>query len=152
MRVEFQDMQASSNPLNGSKIDSASELVKLLEQLRHRDPFGLELVGENGFRLTICLAETYGVVQHEATSGDPPYLMAVAPGSSPIPQSVGVNCHSIAFRADTAKGVKSPTFLVGGTPTPIPIRYCLPYELVKDIAIHFLQSGDREPRVIWESI
>jgi hypothetical protein len=152
MKVEFLDMQEKNNPLNGILIDSGRELMRILEQLRHREPFGLELVGENGFRLTICLAESRGAVQHDATCGDSPYLLAVAPGSLPFPPSGAISPHTLAARADAAKGVESPEFLIGGTVTPIPTRYCLPYEFVRDIAVYFLQTGDREPRVIWESI
>lgn len=152
MRVKFHDMEEDGNPLNGAMIDSDVELVKILDQLRHREPFGLELTGENGFRLTICLAETQGAVQHDATSRGTPYLLAVAPGSLPIPGCTAISPHTLAFREDEEKGIESPEFLVGGTTTPMPTRYCLPYELVRDIAVYFLQSGERDPRVAWESI
>jgi hypothetical protein len=68
MRLEFLDMQEKDNPLNGALIDSKEELVRILEQLRHRQPFGLKLKGENGFTLDICLAREFGSLQHSASS------------------------------------------------------------------------------------
>jgi hypothetical protein len=152
MKLEFLDMQEKDNPLNGVLIDSEEEVVKILEQLRHRQPFGLKLKGENGFTLDICLARELGSLQYSASSGDTPYLLAVAPGSLPIPSTGEVSPYAIACMADEQSGVKAPEFLVGGTPTPIPTRYCLPFELVKEIAVYFLKSGDRDSRVVWESI
>jgi hypothetical protein len=152
MRLEFLDMQEKDNPLNGALIDSKEELVRILEQLRHRQPFGLKLKGENGFTLDICLAREFGSLQHSASSGDTPYLMAVAPGSSPILSTGVVGPYALACMADEKNGAEPPEFLVGGTPTPIPTRYCLPFELVKEIAVCFLKSGDRDSRVVWESI
>ncbi|MGA2095545.1 MAG: Imm1 family immunity protein [Candidatus Acidiferrum sp.] len=152
MKVEFVDMQQTDNPLNGTLMVRAPELVNLLESLRNREPFGLELVGENDMTLTICLAETYGTVQYAAKTGEPPYLLAVAPGVPPLPRRGVVSMHSLALQTDSERGVKSPEFLVGGTATPFPTRYCLPYELVRDIAVYFLECGEREPGVMWESI
>lgn len=152
MRVKFLDKEQQDNPLNGELIDNCQELETILEQLRHKRPFGLELKGENGFSLDICLAETYGAVQHTASDGDSECLLAVAPGSSPIPVTDELSPHSLAFKVDEDNGVQSPEFLVGGTATPIPMRYILPYDLVKKIALHFLETGKREPDVWWEQI
>ena len=152
MKVEFMDMQDKSNPLNGTTIGSGQELASILDQLRHREPFGLELDGENGFSLTILLAETFGAVQYAATGSDPPYFLAVAPDSPPLPTSRKASPHFLAFKADEEKGVPSPEFLVGGTGTPMPTRYCLPYDLVKGIALYFLENGARNPNLVWESV
>jgi hypothetical protein len=40
----------------------------------------------------------------------------------------------------------------GGTATPVATRYCLSYDLVKQIAVHFFKTGDRDPDVLWEQI
>jgi hypothetical protein len=152
MKLEFLDMEDENNPLNRALIDSDQELVRILDQLRHRKPFGLRLKGENGFTLDICLAREFGSVQHSTSSGDTPYLMAVAPGSSPILSTGVVGPYALACTADEKNGAETPEFLVGGTPTPIPTRYCLPYGLLRDIAVYFLKSGERDTRVVWESI
>ena len=39
---------------------------------------------------------------------------------------------------------------VGDTPTPIPQRFCLPLETVKQIAAYFIETGERWPGVSWE--
>jgi hypothetical protein len=152
MKLKFLDMQEEKNPLNGALIDSDDELVRIMDKLRDREPFGLQLKGENGFTLDICLSRELGSLQHSASSGDIPYLLAVAPGSPPISSTGEVSPYALACMADQQSGGQPPEFLVGGTPTPIPTRCCLPFELVKEIAVCFLRSGDRDSRVVWETI
>jgi hypothetical protein len=152
MEITFLDKEERANPLNGQRIHSSQELERNFDQLRYRAPFGLELVGENGFSLDICLAESYGSVQHTASDGDSAYFLAVAPGNPSNHTPGDVSPHTVADRADHENGVQSPEFLVGGTATPIPTRYILPYDLVKIIAVHFLETGEREPNVLWEEI
>jgi hypothetical protein len=43
-------------------------------------------------------------------------------------------------------------FLVGDTKTPIPCRYCVPFERIKIIAGYFVETGQRFPGVEWEEI
>jgi len=147
MKLKFLDMQEEKNPLNGALIDSDDELVRIMDKLRDREPFGLQPKGENGFTLDICLSRECGSIQHSASSGDTPYLLAVTPGSPPISSAGEISHYASAFMADEVNGVEPLEFLVGGTPTPIPTRYCLPYELVRDIAVYFLKNGERDSRV-----
>ena len=151
MRVQFQDLQESSNPLNGVRIERAHELLAVLDELRLRVPFGLELSSENGCTLTILLAQDSGAVEYRSTNGDPPYFEAVSPGSSTAKPNED-SAYAAAVRADLEKGIKAPTFLVGGTPTPVPTRYVLPYDLVKEVALYFLKTGQRKPDLGWDEI
>src|SRR5258708_5891503 len=152
MRLQFQDMQDYDNPYNGTSIDTEQKLVGVLDEMRQREPFGLELVGEHNHTLTILLGKTTGAVQYAPSNGDPPYFLAVVPGSRPIANSNGISPHNLAFRADREDGLQSPEFLVGGTATPMPTRYCLPFDLVKNAAVHFLQEGGRAPSLTWEEV
>jgi Immunity protein Imm1 len=43
-------------------------------------------------------------------------------------------------------------FLIDNEPTAVPRYYCLPMELVKRIATHFLETGQRRADVRWEEI
>lgn len=43
-------------------------------------------------------------------------------------------------------------FLAGGTLTPVSGRFCIPMELVEEIASHFLRTGERSADVEWEEI
>ena len=43
-------------------------------------------------------------------------------------------------------------FLFGGTLTPIPSRNCIPFELLKQVAVEFLNTGNRSQVVSWEEI
>ena len=150
MRVALQDLEETGNPLNDTQINEATALVEILDRLRFRKPFGLELICENGFILSICLAEKYGALEYKLRNGDPPYMQAVAPGSRPMPNEA--NPYAAAVKADNDSGTEPPEFLVGGTATPVPTRYILPYEMVKEIAAYFLETGQRKPDTFWEEI
>jgi hypothetical protein len=42
--------------------------------------------------------------------------------------------------------------MMGGTPTPIANRYCMPFRDVCDIAGYFLMTGRTHPGFIWEEV
>jgi hypothetical protein len=150
MRVKFLDMQDDANPLNGKWIDNPEELETVFDKLWHREPFGFKLDGENGAMFDVCIANTFGSVQ--CTTSDDTYLSAVKPGSIPFVIADNSSPHTFAFLADEESGLESPEFLVARTATPIPTRYILPYDLVREIAVHFLRTGERSPDVWWEQI
>ena len=132
MNVLFFDLQDISNPMNGLRIKSKTELDGALEKLGNREPFVFELVGENGYKLLVGLGKAIGCVQHSRTDGDTPYLVAVAPGVWEVEDYF--------------------EFLAGDTATPISKRYCMPWEQVRQIATYFLETGDRSPDISWEEI
>ena len=132
MTVRFFDRQYESNPLNGRILERDSELLETLESLRSRPPFFAELVGQNQYNLLIGLGGPNGSVQYSRTDGVPPYLMAVGPNGGPSGEYL--------------------EFLIGNTPTPVPRRYVLPFDLVKEVAVHFARTGERSPAVLWEEI
>jgi Immunity protein Imm1 len=131
MTLVFFDLEEEANPLNGMKIYKSAELLKIFDSLRERPPFFFELVGAQGNKLLVGLAGTIGCVQHSHSSGRIPYLMARQPESNP-------NGHI--------------EFLIGGTGTPVPRRFCMPYDVVVQVATHFLLTGERSSTVSWEEI
>ena len=132
MNVQFQDLEKDDNPRNGESFANPEELLDLLDELRSsRPPFMCELVGNNGFTLTVGIGGDTGCVQHAPSDGTPPYLMAIDP--------------------TTGKStVEEMEFVVGGTATPIDGRYCLPFATVKDVVAEFAVSGNRSAAVNWE--
>ena len=66
------------------------------------------------------------------SDGDLPYLMAVS--------------HNPPMRSGDAE------FLTANTPTPVPARYILSVEELKEIALHFLETGERSDAFAWENI
>jgi hypothetical protein len=132
MKAVFNDMQDHSNPLDGATVHDRKELFTLLDRAVDREPFGCELVGENDYKLTLGIGKGIGFVQHSPADGDTPYLLAVAPEKFCEQEYV--------------------EFLVGDTPTPIPQRFCLPFEAVKRIAAYFIETGERSPAFSWEEI
>jgi hypothetical protein len=132
MTVTFFDREDDANYLNGTIIRDRNRLFQILENLRSREPFVCELVGDNGYRLHVGVGD-YGNVQHSQLDGDPPYLMAVN-------------------RSSEGQVDEYIEFLMGGTGTPISKRYCLPFYRVREIAAYFLETGHMLPDVPWEEI
>jgi hypothetical protein len=132
MKAVFNDMQDHSSTLNGATVRDREELFAQLDSVRDREPFGCELEGENGFKLTLGIGKDAGFVQHSPADGNTPYLVAVAPDKYCDQDYV--------------------EFLVGDTPTPIPQRFCIPFEMVKEIAAHFVETGELSSAFCWEEI
>lgn len=132
MKMTFQDQQEPTNMANGRVLSAPADVAQLFESLRGRPPFMFELIGENGHSLTVGYSDSVGAVQHAASDGQPPYMMAV--------------------NEEAADDEAFVEFLAGGTPTPIPGRFCLPIERVVAIAQEFVATGDRPVAVTWDEI
>ena len=132
MKVVFEDLQESENPLNGKAFESAAAVSDTLQTLRDRKPFLVELRGDNGSMLTVGVAGDVGSVQYSPGDGSPPYHMAVSD-------------------EETEEG-KFVEFLAGNTPTPIPRRFCLPISLVERIVREFIEREEKSRAVNWEEI
>ncbi len=132
MSVTFHDLQQLADPMNGTRFESVSAISGLFRSLRGRKPFMFELRGDNKSMLTIGLADDCATVQHSSSEGLPPYLMAVSNDA-----------------VDDGGFVE---FLAGGTPTPIPRRFCLSLEQVEKIAADFLAHGGKSEAVAWEEV
>jgi len=132
MNVKFQDLEMDENPRNGEGFTSPEELLHLLDELgRSRPPFMCELIGDNGFTLTVGIGGDTGCVQHAPSDGTPPYMMAVDP-------------------TEQGSTVDEMEFVVGGTATPIDGKYCLPFATVKKVVADFAASGSQSAAVNWE--
>jgi len=140
--VKFYDRQDFRNAMNGTGIADGDQVVALFEGLRERPPFFCELVGGNGYNLLVGIAADIGCTQYSREDGNPPYWMA----SSPSTRSLATR--TLARRNE--EGVVN--FLMADTATPVPVRYCLPFDVVKDIIVYFLDTGLRSPAVDWEEI
>jgi hypothetical protein len=132
MNVEFFDREDRRNLFNGSIISEKAHLLEVLNQLQGRAPFFCEILGENGYKVLLGVGGPRGCVQYSSTDGSPPYLMAV----SEDPERFDANIE----------------FLIGGTLTPVPSRYCLPILAVNEIASYFQMTGKRSPAVSWEEV
>jgi Immunity protein Imm1 len=132
MSAIFLDLDDRSNPLNGSEVTTSRELCSVLDEYGARPAQFCELVAQNGFKLLLGVSSDLGCVQHSSCSGSPPYYMTA--NSSAL---------------DTKDCVK---FSIDNEPTPVPRHYCLPMKLVKEIAVHFLATGERSAEVCWEEI
>lgn len=128
--MRFYDREDVANPLNGSDADSAEALLRLVDAHQERRPFFAELVG-TGFKLLVGVGGPTGCAQYSPANGNVPYLMAVNP---------------------TTGSSSETDFLIGGTPTPVLARYCLPSRVVRELIRHFAETGKPSPMVEWEEI
>ena len=129
MIVQYRNNQDKSDPQHGMLLADSTSLSVLLDSARKKPPFIAELRGDNGFELTIGIGGDFGFVEHRRINGDLPYLMATSPWP---PVSSGYV-----------------EFLTANTPTPIPACYILQFAELKQIALHFLETGERSDAFSW---
>jgi hypothetical protein len=132
MKVRYKNQQSHADPLNGSEITTVAQLGELLDERRNYSPFIARLTGANGYELMIGMGSGVACAQYSLSVGDPPYLVALAPQRR-------VKSRLVAF-------------LMNNTPTEIPARFILSFDEVKQIALHFLETGERSSAVSWEEI
>jgi|EndMetStandDraft_2_1072991.scaffolds.fasta_scaffold91993_3 hypothetical protein len=131
MIVTFFDREDETNHLSRTVIGDNDRLFQILEGLRNRLPFFCELVGENGFHLMVGVGEM-GCVQYSRCDGTPPHLVAIA--------------DSQQLRDGYSE------FLINGTPTPVPNRFCMPFDSILEIVGYFRETGRAHPECKWEEI
>jgi hypothetical protein len=132
MIVRYRNNQNKHDPRNGLIISGDGSLSELLEDARTQSPFIAELCGDNGFELVIGVGGDCSFVEHRRIDGDLPYLMAVS--THPQMKTGDID------------------FLTANIPTPIEARYILSFDELKQIALHFLETGERSDAVSWEPI
>jgi Immunity protein Imm1 len=118
--------------VNGMDFADSKQVVALLEGLKERPAFFCELAGESGYNLLVAIGGDIGCTQYSRGDGNPPYWMAT----------------SSATKAEEGYA----DFLMADTAAPMPMRYCLPFDAVKDIVVYFQNTGLRNPAVNWEEI
>jgi Immunity protein Imm1 len=130
--VRYFNNQNERDPMNGKAIVDGAMLAALLDERRKEPPFIAKLRGENGFQLVCGIGDGFCCVEHMRSNGHVPYLMAIS--AHPPMKSGDVE------------------FLTADTPTPIPARYILSFDEFKQIALYFLETGERSGAVRWEEI
>ena len=132
MKVRYLNYQNELDPMNGAIITENAKLAKLLVDRRNEHPFLAELSGDNGFHIEFGIGGDVGCVQYSSVDGKGPYLMAVSP--RPRRKSGHVE------------------FLTANTPTPVPARNILSFDELRQIALYFLETGQRSNAFSWEPV
>ena len=132
MKVQYLNHQNKLDPMNLAIIVEATKLIDLLNDRRNEAPFIAEFSGENGYEIKFGIGGDVSFVQFCRNDGVPPYLVAVPP------------------QPHIASGYVE--FLTANTPTPIPARNILRFDELKQIALHFLETGKRSGAFLWDSI
>ena len=121
----------SSYP-NQSEIEFTQE-EELRDVLRDLSRYGNSVVllevPDSGV-LTIGVGTPFGFIEYMDEDRSPPYLVATD---------------------DPKNEEQDPfvEFVSGGTPTPIPIKNCLPFERVVEIVVYFLRNKKLPDYVSW---
>jgi hypothetical protein len=121
--------QEESSGARVISVLSEQDIQRTLMQLQLQEPRFVDLFSPTGDCLTIGVGGSLACVMFARASGDPPYLWAL-----------GI----------TEDREKELVFDAGGTPTPIPIRRCLPFESVLRIVVHYFLSGELSKDVEWD--
>lgn len=132
MIVRYKNQQDDSDPMNNVAITSKRELSHLLQVRRNNSPFLARLSGDNGFEIMIGIGGDVGCAQYSCSDGSRPYLMA----QSANPPLKGGDVE----------------FLTANTPTPVPASEIISFEELEQIALHFLETGERSDIVCWEDL
>lgn len=130
--VRYKNQQNESDPMKDIAITSKKELSDLLRARRHNTPFLARLSGDNGFEIMLGIAGQVGCAQHSRSDGSLPYLMA---HSTNPPMTNG-----------------DVEFLTADTPTPVPAAEIISFEELEQVALHFLETGERSSSVLWEPL
>jgi hypothetical protein len=130
MKASFHDQENLSNPLNGYQV-APTEMAQILRSLQKREPFFCSVKTESG-TLLVGVGQELGCIQFTPKNGGPPYLMATT--------------GSVDHADDYVE------FLSGGTWSPVPRRYCLPWILVERSVVAFLERGVVPGDLKWEEV
>jgi len=117
----------------GTNISSEKHFLDIIDQIAAGRSAFCELFSENGYALSIGIRESFGCAQHNKQDWDPPYLVATTAEAQ-------------------QRGDGEIVFFYQEEYTPMALRHCLPLELIKKVAVHFLNTGERSDAVEWESV
>jgi hypothetical protein len=111
-------------------LNEVSQVGRLLHELKNEDDPNLDLINEQGDFLSISVRNGFALVRFTHASLDPPYFSA----------STGGQCSNEA----------SFDFIVGDTPTPVPIDRRISLEVAIAIAEHFCETGEIPHFIEWK--
>ncbi len=132
MNVRYVNQQDEHDPMNHATLADSERLAELLDKRRKNAPFIGTLSADNGFQLMIGIGSGVSFAQYSRTNRELPYLVA-------IPTQSRVKSRYVDF-------------LMNNTPTPIPGRYIVTFDEMEQIALYFLETGERCTVFSWKSI
>jgi len=112
-------------------IGNEEQLRAALGQVSNNENCIVSLESSGHGTLTVGLGKNVGFVQFVNAAQEPPYMLA---------------------REDQSDNPDFVEFNAGGTPTPIPARYCMDVGKVVDIVIFFFENKKLPEHIRWESI
>ncbi len=132
MSAMYFDRHNKSNPNNGAVlVDGAAAKVMLLKHEATK-PFFSELVFDDQTKLLVGLGPEIGCAQFTNADDEPPYLVA--------------RIESENMREGFAD------FVIGNEPSEVPLRLCIPLDVLLEVVAYFVDTGRRSSIVSWEEI
>lgn len=132
MSAKFFDQHNATNPDNGTVVSNGMTAKSLLKRNSANGSIFVELIADNQMKLLIGLGAEICCAQFSTADDDPPYLMATLK------------------TANLREGFTD--FLIGKTPSEVPLRLCIPISVLLDVAAYFVETGERSSDVEWEAI
>lgn len=130
MIVRYLNHQDEFDPMNGQAIEQPDKLSEMLHRRRNLRPFVAWLTSDKGSQMTLGISTDRCCAQYSSSDGSPPYLMAISP-------------HPRMKRGCVE-------FFAANTPTPFAARYIITFDELKEVALHFMQTGGRSDAVFWQ--
>ena len=112
-------------------IEEESKLKEILDTFTEWDDPSVRLIKPDKARLDLTVSKPYGLVQYMQPSLEQPSLVA---------------------KGEDADSEATHEFIYNGEPNPVPLRYCVTLEKMKEIALSYFNSGELPDSVEWEEI
>jgi len=123
---------ASHNPrvtVEDEEMRGPDQLRDALERKKDQRPGFVVLCTPSGACLSLGVGGEVASVMYQSETGEPPYVWALGP------------------HQDWDHDV---TFLMGGTPTPVPVARTIPFDHMVDIATSWMSTGRLPDNVTWD--
>ena len=113
-------------------ITSVEDLIRVLNSFQHGSQKFVDLIAPEGDILTMGIGPEFGCVQ--------------------VTKNLGNRSYWVAINTLITSGEGFLYFDAGGTPTPVPLKWCLPTKTVLEIATTFFVSQTLYKGTEWEAI
>lgn len=128
MKLRFIDYAA--RPQAEREFEDSVALGSFLE-LQRKESMMCKLISDSGYQMQIGIDGAIGCAQFLSNNNMPPYYLAITPNQ------VVDGSHA---------------FDMTGSATEILSENCLPFDLLKEVVLEFLQTGHRSKLVEWQKV
>jgi hypothetical protein len=132
MKIMFRSLQDNDSLDNECVIPDAKHMLRILDDVRKGEPTVCELISDSGRELMLGIGPKFGFAQYKASDGEPPYFITAKDAG---------NASRCFYE-----------YWAGGTLSEIPVKYCLPIDIIRELAVHFFETGQRGSSAKWVTL